>query len=118
MNINPFLKYVMKDKKEDIFHSSAYGKAQNAGGMGTASSVSFSQRMNIDRNRKTVRGYRDSRIVNEARGGFPKAEQYSAASDKVLNRPQGSGAGNRQTGVPPSGAPSAPRGGVPGVPRG
>ncbi len=34
---NPFLKYVMKDKKEDVFHSSAYAKAQSGDSIGAAS---------------------------------------------------------------------------------
>lgn len=79
------LKYGMRGKKEDIFHSSTFGKAQNANGMGTASSMSFSQRMKINSNRSMVRGYGDSKIINESRERGPKAGQYSASQDKFLN---------------------------------
>ena len=56
---NPFLKYVMKEKKENIFHSSAYGKAQNAGAIGAASVEGFEARMRIEKNRQIVHGYND-----------------------------------------------------------
>lgn len=62
MDKNPFLKYVMKDNKEDIFHSSAYGKAQNADGMGTASTETFAARRATESNRQFVKSYGDSRI--------------------------------------------------------
>ena len=88
------LKYGMRGKKEDIFHSSTFGKAQNTSGMGTASSMSFSQRMKIDNNRSMVRGYRDSKIMSEAKERGPKAEQYSASRDKFLNGSQKAGAGD------------------------
>lgn len=61
---NPFLKYIMKEKKEDIFHSSAYGKVQSADAMGTASVETFDERMKVERNRQIVRGYNDSRIAS------------------------------------------------------
>ena len=53
---NPFIKYVMKDEKEDIFHSSAYGKAQNGGAMGVTSAQSFSERMKIEKNGRLCEG--------------------------------------------------------------
>lgn len=74
---NPFLKYIMKDEKEDIFHSSAYGKAQNGGSMGVASSTSFNERMNINRDRQVVRGYGDSKLANQNIGNGPRAKQYT-----------------------------------------
>lgn len=73
---NPFIKYLMREQKEDIFHSSAYGKAQNAGAIGAASTESFEERMKVERNRKIVQGYNDSRIVNGAYMNGPKAKKY------------------------------------------
>lgn len=86
MDKNPFLKFVMKDKTEDVIHSSTYANAQNAHGMGTTDSMSFSQRMAIESNRKIVRSYRDSKIVNETSTGKSKATQYSASEDRFLNK--------------------------------
>ena len=63
---NPFLKYVSHEKKEDIFHSSAYGKAQNGSNMGAASSESFADRRKMERNRQVIRGYNDARVVSQA----------------------------------------------------
>ena len=73
---NPFIKYVMKDKKEDIFHSSAYGKAQNGEVIGVASTESFDERMKVEQNRQVVQGYNDSAIVNGTYKNGPKAKKY------------------------------------------
>lgn len=75
---NPFLKYVMKDKKEDVFHSSAYAKAQNGASLGAASTESYQVRVNIDKNRTKVRGYGDSEIMTGVRNNGPKAKTYAA----------------------------------------
>ena len=97
MSKNPFLKYVMKDKTENVIHSSAYANAQNAGRMGTTDPMSFSQRMAIEGNRKIVRSYRDSKIVNETSTGKSKAAQYSASEDKFLNKSNDSANAQRAT---------------------
>ncbi|MBQ8985020.1 hypothetical protein IJ076_00450 [Candidatus Saccharibacteria bacterium] len=82
---NPFLKYMMKDKKEDVFHSSAYAKVQNGAGIGAASTESYRVRVNIDRNRQVVRGYKDSKIINDSKNQIQKAKTYDAASD-LMNK--------------------------------
>lgn len=97
MDKNPFLKYVMKDKTKNVIHSSAYANAQNADRMGTTDSMSFSRRMAIEGNRKIVRSYRDSKIVNETSTGKSKAVQYSASEDKFLNKPNDSASMQRAT---------------------
>lgn len=71
---NPFLKYMMKDKKEDVFHSSAYAKAQNGGNIGSASTESYQVRVNVNQARTKVKGYRDSEIMAGAKMNVPKAK--------------------------------------------
>lgn len=84
---NPFLKYVMKDKKEDVFHSSAYAKAQNGAAMGAAASESYQVRVSINQNRQKVRGYGDSEIMTGTRNRDLKAKTYtSPAKDTGANR--------------------------------
>lgn len=73
----------MKDEKEDIFHSSAYGKAQNGGSMGSASSVSFTDRMKINQSRRVVKGYGDSRLASQGIGNGPRAKQYTPPAEKL-----------------------------------
>ena len=81
---NPFIKYVMKEKKEDIFHSSAYGRAQNAGGMGSTSTKSFSERMKMEENRRMVRGYGSAQVMNGSYTNGPRAKTYvSPAKPKI-----------------------------------
>ena len=63
---NPFLKRLIRESKSEIMHSSGYATAQNSTGMGATSTESFAKRRSIDRNRKMVRGYGSSQIVNEA----------------------------------------------------
>ena len=88
---NPFLKYLVKDKKEDIFHSSGYAKAQSGASLGAASSESFQVRVNINQNRQRVRGYNDSRIMTETRNRDMRA--------KTFTPPEGDAAGGGATGL-------------------
>ncbi len=76
---NPVIKYVMKDdRKEDIFHSSAYGVSQNGSNMGTASTVSFSARQALTpSNRQFVRGFNESKIATSVQSGMPRAKAYT-----------------------------------------
>ena len=80
---NPLLKYVMKTKKDDVAHTSVYGKAQG-GGIGATSAQSFKERMKIEKNRQMVRGYEDSRIVTQTfRVSGRKAKTYNAAAESA-----------------------------------
>lgn len=94
---NPFIKYVMKEKKEDIFHSSEYGKAQSAETIGTTSSETFSERMKTEKNRQIVRGYNDSRVATSMYANGPRAKKYTppekkdgVLDKKPINRDSGS----------------------------
>ncbi len=81
---NPFLKYVMKnDKKEDVFHSSAYGKAQNGGSMGASSTQSFAERKAVHENRKIVGGYSKSGILGQAAANGPRPKVFTPPSGGV-----------------------------------
>lgn len=63
--INPLLKRLVKEKKEDIAHTSAFAEVQNRGGFGSASVESFEKRREIDKQRKMIGGYRDARVVSD-----------------------------------------------------
>lgn len=65
------------DKKEDIFHSSAYGVSQNGQGIGVSSTESFETRQKIDNNRQFVQGYKDSGMVRSM-PGTPRAKTYTS----------------------------------------
>ena len=73
---NPFLKYLIKDKKEDIFHSSGYAKAQSGSSIGAASSESYQVRVNLSQRRRTVQGYNRSEIMAGTRNQDLKAKTY------------------------------------------
>lgn len=78
MDQSAILKRLMdKSKKEDIFHSSAYGKAQNGAGMGASSAESFAARRRIDQNRRVIKGYGNSSLVGQAIGNGPRAKVYT-----------------------------------------
>ena len=71
-------KYIIKKKTEDVIHSSAYAEAQNRGGIGTASTQSFNDRMKIEENRSRIQEYNDSRVVTQARASSGiKAKVYT-----------------------------------------
>lgn len=46
----------------DVVHSSGYAKRQNGGSFGVSSNTTFSERQQIDQNRKIVQSYEDSKI--------------------------------------------------------
>ncbi len=79
---NPFLKYVMKEKKEDIFHSSAYGRAQSGAGMGSASMQSFRERQAVQANRQNIGGYNRSGIVGNATQNAPRPKTFTPPEKK------------------------------------
>ena len=79
-----FLKRLMKEKKEDVVHSSAYASAQSGGSMGATSAMSFEQRKKIDRNRSMVRRYSDSMIANEAWLRVRKMNTDKFSKDKSI----------------------------------
>ena len=104
---NPFVKRLMKDdKKEDIFHSSMYGRAQSGEGLGVASTTGYQARRTLDSNRQMVRGYGDSEIANGAKSNRPRA--------KVYTPPEGAGNATARAAAAAA-APRAPR--APQVPR-
>jgi hypothetical protein len=57
-------KFAMKnDKKDEFFHSSAYGSSQNEGSIGTASTgLTMAERKAIEEKRKFVQKYNNSKI--------------------------------------------------------
>jgi hypothetical protein len=97
-DVNPFLKYVIKDDKEDIFHTSAYAKAQNGGSMGAASAQSFADRQKMEQNRTMIRGYASSGTANNMAMNGPRAQAVAPGAG-----------GARPAGARPAGARPMPK---------
>ncbi len=119
MDSNPLLKRLMKESKDDVVHSSAYAKAQNAGGIGAASVESFAARQAMEAKRAMVGRYKDSNVVT-GNTTTSRATRYDAVKDadrrklikeKFNNRP----AEDRQGGATTNGDRFAAKAG-PGVP--
>lgn len=110
MDVNPFLKRLMKAKKEDVIHSSAYGSAQNQGGIGAASSESFQDRMKREKNRTIVRGYGDSQVATSAMGNAPRPKTYTPPAKGISSNSKVA-----QLGPKPLSTPMPPRN--PGISR-
>lgn len=92
------LKYAMKnDKKEEIFHSSGYARAQAGANFGAAGGESMDVRNKIDEQRKYVQGYKNSRITNEYLGVQRAKARAATAISKINNR---SDAGTSNTANP------------------
>ena len=94
------------DKKDDFFHSTSYGSAQNEGNIGTASTgLTMAEREAIDAKRKFVQKYNESSLVGEtfslrhAKAYNPDAEVAAPAPIKH-NRTnvEGDANGNVRTG--------------------
>lgn len=88
------LKRLMKEKKEDVVHSSAYAEAQNQGGIGSVSTQTFNQRREIDQRRSVIRKYSDSKVATEAGKTSWQARRDAAQfgeGDNNANTSSGSG---------------------------
>ena len=56
---------IKEDQRDDFFHSSGYGAAQNSGNIGTASTgLTMSERKNIEEKRQFVKKYNNSQIFS------------------------------------------------------
>ena len=64
------MKYVMKDdKKSEILHSSVYAQAQSGENIGAAAGgIDVAKRNALEKQRKFVKGYRDSSLMQGVRG--------------------------------------------------
>lgn len=76
-NKNPLAKRLIHEERKNVFHSSAYAKAQSGEVIGAASIESFDERQKIEQNRKIIRGYNDSRVATQRYAGAPRAKQYT-----------------------------------------
>ena len=78
--------FAMKnDKKEEFFHSSSYGTAQNAGNIGTASvGMTMEERKAIEAKRKFVQKYNNSKIF-ESTLGLRHAKKFTPRTEGGQN---------------------------------
>ena len=90
----------MKDKKENIFHSSTYASAQSGGGMGATSTMSFEQRRKIDRNRSLVKRYSDSMVANGSWFRARKVNTDKTTKDKTIKKSDASVKNNKPSKPP------------------
>lgn len=89
------LKYAMKnDKKEEIFHSSGYARAQAGDNFGAAGGETFDARRDIETDRKYIQGYKNSRITNEYRSLQRAKSMAGAAVSSINNSDGGRGTAN------------------------
>ncbi len=56
---------MINGERSQIFHSSAYARAQSGTAMGAASTESFAQRQALEQNRQNVRKYGDSLVAGQ-----------------------------------------------------
>lgn len=79
---NPLLGRLINEEKQDIVHSSAYGKAQSAENIGTASVESFAVRKAMEASRQAIQKYKDSEVVGGAfNNSGVKSWNYDAKKD-------------------------------------
>ena len=90
-------------KKDEFFHSSSYGTAQNAGNIGTASTgLTMEERKAIEAKRKFVQKYNNSKIfsstfgIRHAKKFVPRTEGgenalYDQTIERTANRTNTSG---------------------------
>ncbi|MCQ2570852.1 MAG: hypothetical protein MJ154_01205 [Candidatus Saccharibacteria bacterium] len=59
----------------DVAHSTGYAGVSNGGNFGSSDNTTFSERQQIEQNRKLVQGYRNARVANGV-NRMPKAQTY------------------------------------------
>ena len=84
------IKRVMRANTSDVIHSSGYARAQSGAAFGATSAESFKKLQKIERNRKHVQGYGQSRVAQHTRTVRPSS---ASAPTSAKSRP---GTGNRQ----------------------
>ncbi|MBQ7201945.1 hypothetical protein IJS18_00955 [Candidatus Saccharibacteria bacterium] len=71
-------KYIIKNQKEDVFHTSGFSKAQSGNNMGSASTETFSARQALERNRQHIKGYHHSTLMGRnIVAGSPHPKTYT-----------------------------------------
>jgi hypothetical protein len=82
MTNNPLLGRLINEEKQDIVHSSVYGKAQSAENIGTALAESFAARKAMEASRQAIQKYKDSEVVGGAfNNSGMKSWNYDAKKD-------------------------------------
>lgn len=72
-------------KSSDVMHSSGYANTQNAGNFGAASTESFSERLEIEKNREIVQSYNRAKVAQRA-NMMPKARTYQQELEEKRKR--------------------------------
>ena len=57
------IRRISNNSTSNIVHSSGYAKVQSGSSIGASDNTTFSQRQQIDQNRKVVQGYKDAHVV-------------------------------------------------------
>ena len=82
---------ITKTSTSDVAHSSGYANVQNAGNFGAASSAaqSFEGRLDIEKNRKIVQGYRRAMVAQRV-NTYDRARTYEEqlAIEKAKRKPK------------------------------
>ncbi len=112
-----YSKFVIKEKKDDVVHSSGYGVAQNGGALGASSGVTFSERMRINNNRSRVKRYGDSKIATQFQSNYSGASTYDKKNGDARLRTGGADAckgGNKYSALRKGGSAESGAGGAGG----
>ena len=102
MSINKFV----HNNDEKPFHSSGYAEAAHGDKIGSTTHQTFEQRMRIEKNRSTIRQYRDSLVARErdAHHRHRKKDKFHREAP-ILNTRQAANAGEQNiTSIPDTGA--------------
>lgn len=68
-----------ENKRADYLHSSGYAQVASGENMGATSAQSFTERKRLEKERRFVRGYRDSRLGARTDYGHANTSEESAA---------------------------------------
>ena len=95
----PLLDRLMNTSVGKVVHSTGYGRVQNPGRIGTASTQSFKERLTVDRNREFVGRYKDARVMRESRNALPQAKSYEFNGGDEAGQAKDAGGLNRGSGA-------------------
>ena len=72
-------------KSSDVMHSSGYARTQNAGNFGSATTETFAERQEVEKNRELIQGYKHAQVA-QRKNLMPKARTYEQELADKRNR--------------------------------
>ncbi|MBR1795710.1 hypothetical protein IJ765_00400 [Candidatus Saccharibacteria bacterium] len=114
------MKYLINEKDaEKFFHSSGYAREAYHGNIGSQKhpADTFDARQELENNRQFIRGYKDAKVITDARRNVAKTRVLGKSVEGLKNRSSFGATGKSEAPSTPSGPATPPARRVSGISR-